>query len=400
MRILFVTHRFPFPPRDGARVRAFHSLRHLARRHEVTVLAPVRSEEEAKAGIGLAEHCHSHRSEQLGRNRALAQMALCLPTRKPSSLGYFHSASLARWARAKLAAGAFDFAFVHCSSVAHYVLGQNSVPKVLDFVDMDSQKWLDYAPVKPWPLSTGYGLEGRKLQAWERHLAEHFDLCTVATRREAQSARDIGITTPVEVFPNGVDLEFFAPGSESYEEDHICFVGRMDYFPNEQCMVTFCAEVLPRIRQVRPAARLTIVGANPTATVRKLAELDGVTVTGTVDDVRPYVRRAAVAVAPLFIARGTQNKILEAMALGTPVVASDLAAAGVDAVPGEHLLAAGSSEGLAGAVTTLLSNPSERARLAEAGRLRVATCHSWESAMARLDGILADHIAGIRQQAA
>ncbi len=364
------------------------------------MLAPVRSEEEAKAGDGLAEHCHGYKAEQLGRSRALTQMVLCLPTRKPSSLGYFHSASLVRWAKAKLGAGAFDLVFVHCSSVAHYVLGDNSVPKVLDFVDMDSQKWLDYAPVKPWPLSLGYGLEGRKLQAWERHLADRFDLCTVATRREAQSARDLGITTPVEVFPNGVDLDFFTPGNEPYEEDHICFMGRMDYFPNEQCMVEFCAEVLPRIRQSRPAARLTIVGANPTAAVRKLADIDGVTVTGTVDDVRPYVRRAAVAVAPLAIARGTQNKVLEAMALGTPVVASDLAAAGVDAVPGEHLLAAGTPDGLAEAVVRLLSDPAERSRLAEAGRLRVATCHSWESAMARLDGILAEHIAGVSQQAA
>ena len=400
MRILFVTHRFPFPPHDGARVRAFHSLRHLACRHEVTVLAPLRSEEEAKAGEGLAEHCHSYKAEQLGRSRALTQMVLCLPTRKPSSLGYFHSASLARWARAELEAGAFDLVFVHCSSVAHYVLGENSVPKVLDFVDMDSQKWLDYAPVKSWPLSVGYGLEGRKLQAWERHLADRFDVCTVTTRREAESARAIGITTPVEVFPNGVDLDFFTPGSEPYEEDHICFVGRMDYFPNQQCMAAFCAEVLPRIRQLRPAARLTIVGANPTAAVRKLAEIEGVTVTGTVDDVRPYVRRAAIAVAPLSIARGTQNKILEAMALGTPVVASDLAAAGVDAVPGEHLLAAGTPEGLAKAVAGLLSDPAERTRLAEAGRRRVETCHSWDAAMTRLDEILADHIAGVSRQAA
>ena len=391
MRILYVTHRFPYPPRDGARVRAFHSLQHLARTHEVTVVAPVRSDREESDAHGIEPHCHAFKTAPLGSARAVAQMLLCVPSRKPSSLGYFHEPSLVDWSRKALQDGQFDLAMVHSSSVAHYVLGDNSVPKVLDFVDMDSQKWLDYVRVKTWPLSVGYLLEGSKLARWEAELASQFDLCTVATRREAQSARELGISTPVEVFPNGVDLEFFSPADGSYDPDHICFMGRMDYFPNEQCMLAFCADVLPLLRRTRPEVRLTIVGAEPTAAVRRLANLDGVTVTGTVEDVRPYVQRAAVAIAPLAIARGTQNKILEAMAMGTPVVASGLAAAGVDAVPGEHLLAADSPEEFAVAISGLLESPSERKRLGEAGRARVAACHNWPAAMQQLEGILAGH---------
>ena len=165
-------------------------------------------------------------------------------------------------------------------------------------------------------------------------------------------------------------------------------------------MVAFCRDVLPRIRREQPAVRLTIVGANPTRSVRKLGDLDCVTVTGTVDDVRPYVRRAAVAVAPLQIARGTQNKILEAMALGTPVVASGLAAAGVDAVAGEHLLAGNAPEEIAAQVLKLLKSSSERERCAKAGRQRVAERHDWGAAMARLDGILEHHFGRDRRDAA
>jgi glycosyltransferase involved in cell wall biosynthesis len=162
----------------------------------------------------------------------------------------------------------------------------------------------------------------------------------------------------------------------------------MDYYPNQQCMFDFCANVLPRLRARRPTLKLEIVGAEPSTAVRKLAELADVTVTGSVPDVRPYVSRAAVAVAPLWIARGTQNKILEAMAMGVPVVCSHVAAGGVDAVIGEHLAAATTPDETCDAILRILENSAERCRLAEAGRARVLSHHAWPSSMRRLDGII------------
>jgi sugar transferase (PEP-CTERM/EpsH1 system associated) len=311
-----------------------------------------------------------------------------LPTPTPSSFGYFHSAVLARRIRSLVRSRPFDLVFVHCSSVAHYVARIAGVPKILDFGDMDSQKWLDYARFKPFPLNLGYRLEGIKLEAEEKRLAKMFDLCTATTRAEWRTLEDYGTGAATDWFPNGVDADYFVPTDEAYDEDSISFVGRMDYYPNQQCMFDFCANVLPLLRERRPGVKLIIVGADPSPAVRRLADVPGVTVTGSVPDVRPFVRRTALMVAPLNIARGTQNKILEAMAMGVPVVTSDIAAGGVDAVAGEHLLVAGEVAAYEAAVLRILEQPTERARLAAAGRARVQSHHDWDASMRRLDGII------------
>jgi hypothetical protein len=162
----------------------------------------------------------------------------------------------------------------------------------------------------------------------------------------------------------------------------------MDYFPNQDCMFDFCGNTLPLLRRRRPNLRLSIVGADPSPAVRRLQELPGVTVTGSVDDVRPYLRRSALMVAPLNIARGTQNKILEAMALGVPVVTSELAAGGIDALAGKHFLSARSPAGYEAAIMRILERPAERERLAREGRDRVRSHHDWSRSMRRLDGII------------
>jgi sugar transferase (PEP-CTERM/EpsH1 system associated) len=262
------------------------------------------------------------------------------------------------------------------------------IPKILDFGDMDSQKWLEYVRYKPVPVSWGYWWEGQRVLAEEKRLARRFDMCTATTRAEQQTLDSYATGTPSDWFPNGVDNLFFAPDGGGYDPNTIVFIGRMDYYPNEQCMVDFCEQVLPLLKQKVPQVRLQIVGAEPSAVVRRLGEIPGVTVTGSVPDVRPYTLRAALTVAPLRIARGTQNKILEAMAMGVPVVCSSLAAGGVDAVPGEHLLIADTPQDNCDAILRLLTDPQERDRLARAGRARALTSHAWVNSMKRLDAII------------
>src|SRR5207248_2686226 len=166
------------------------------------------------------------------------------------------------------------------------------------------------------------------------------DMCTATTRAEWETLEGYRTGVSTDWFPNGVDSDYFAPSPERYDADTIAFVGRMDYYPNQECMFDFCANTLPRLRAKRPTLKLLIVGADPPSAVRDLQNLAGVTVTGSVPDVRPYLRRSALMVAPLNIARGTQNKILEAMAMGVPVVTSSVAAGGVDAQPPEHIVVA------------------------------------------------------------
>jgi sugar transferase (PEP-CTERM/EpsH1 system associated) len=388
VNVLFVCHRYPYPPARGGKIRPFNIIRHLGAYARVTVASLVRSEAEREAGAGLAQHCHRTIAEPIGPAAAFWRMVARLPSAVPSSFGYFFSPALARRIRAELAGGGYDLVFVHCSSVAPYVAAHRGTPKVLDFGDMDSEKWAMYGEERRFPLSAGFRLESVKLRRMERRLAAQFDLCTATTAAEHESLRQLGTAPSTAWFPNGVDSEFFRPAEEGCEPDLICFSGRMDYFPNQQAVQRFCDGAFPLIRARRPATRLVIVGAEPPAFIRRLGERPGITVTGTVDDVRPHVRRAALSVAPLEVARGTQNKILESMAMGVPVVCTSLAARGVDALPGEHLLTADTPAALAEAVLGLLDDPGRRAALATRARERILSHHSWSSSMRRLDGYL------------
>jgi sugar transferase (PEP-CTERM/EpsH1 system associated) len=316
------------------------------------------------------------------------RMLARLPTPTPSSMGFFYSPQVAQAVRDSLARERYDLIFVHCSSVAQYVVDATGIPKILDFGDMDSQKWLEYARYKPFPLNLGYYLEGTKLRREEKRLARRFDMCTTTTRAEWQTLESYNTGANTDWFPNGVDSDYFAPTPEPYDPDTIAFVGRMDYYPNQECMFDFCARTLPRLQAKRPALKLLIVGADPSAAIRNLQKLPGVTVTGSVPDVRPFLHRAAAMIAPLRIARGTQNKILEAMAAGVPVVTSSAAAGGVDALPEEHFLVADEPQTLADAVLRIVENPAERKRLAAAGRERMLTHHNWTHSMQRLDRIV------------
>jgi sugar transferase (PEP-CTERM/EpsH1 system associated) len=388
MRILYLCHRFPYPPKRGGKIRPFNMIRHLARSHEVVVCSLARSAQEAEEAQGIAPYCHAFHVQRVNDAIQSLRMVATLPTHITASTSYFHSPALQQAIDRQIAGKRFDLIFVHCSSVAHYVRRLRSVPRILDFGDMDSQKWLEYSNYKPFPLSLGYAWEGHRLAAYERSLAREFDLCTATTRAEWETLESYGTGVASDWFPNGVDNEFFAPDGAGYDPDTIAFVGRMDYYPNQQCMFRFCRDVLPILKDRRRALKLMIIGADPSAKVRRLGEMDGVTVTGSVPDVRDYVRHAALTIAPLTIARGTQNKILESMALGVPVVASRAAAGGVDARPGEHLLVADTPQEQAEAIESLLGDRARRERFALAGRARVVSNHSWLQSMQRLDRII------------
>ena len=389
MNILYLCHRFPYPPKRGGKIRPFNMIRHLqAAGHQVTVCSLVRSAPEAEVGRGIAPYCTAFEMALVSEPTQWARMILRLPLATPSSMGYFYSAELARKVQHLLATQRWDLVFVHCSSVAQYVEHVTDIPKILDFGDMDSQKWLEYANYKSFPLSLGYTLEGTKMLRAEKRLARRFDLCTATTRAEWRTLEDYATGAATDWFPNGVDADFFSPTDGLYEPDTISFIGRMDYYPNQECMARFCKEVWPLLRARRPAMKLLIVGADPSPPMRALGELPGVTVTGSVPDVRPHIRASALMVAPLAIARGTQNKILEAMAMGVPVVTSRAAAGGVDADAESHFLVADSAADIALAVLRIVENPAERARLALAGRARMLSHHAWPRSMQRLDAII------------
>lgn len=389
MNILYICHRFPFPPKRGGKIRPFNMIRHLAAAgHQVTVCSIARSAAEAEEAEGIAPYCASFKMGHVDNWVQVVRMVVRLPLPTPSSMGFFYSPELATHVNGLLESSKWDLIFVHCSSVAHYVAHVQGVPKILDFGDMDSQKWFEYANYKPFPLSLGYRLEGAKMLAAEKRLAKCFDLCTATTRAEWETLNAYGTGVDTDWFPNGVDAEFFFPTDEPYDADTISFIGRMDYYPNQEGMTRFCRQVWPLLINQRPNMKLLIVGADPSPAMRSLGDVPGVTVTGSVPDVRPFIRKSALMVAPLSIARGTQNKILEAMAMGVPVVTSSMAAGGVDAQAGAHFLVADTPQACADAVLQIAGNPAERSRLSVAGRQRMLSHHAWLHSMERLDGII------------
>jgi len=391
MRILFICHRFPFPPNRGGKIRPFHMIEHLSRRHTVVVGSLAHSEKELHAGAQLKEHCAGIIAEVLPNRVRWARAIAALPSSTPSSVAYFWSSRLARRIREAWKTGSFDGVIVHCAFVARYALELRGGFRLLDFGDLDSGKWLDYSRFRRPPLSFGYGLEARKLRRYERRMATEFGRCTVTTEGEREEFQSLNVPVRCTVIPNGVDAAYFEPSLKRSERPPvIVFLGRMDYFPNIDAVSNFAKRAFPLIRKNLPHAELRVIGSDPVKSVRQLAQIPGITVTGFVPDVRPYLEDAAVAIAPLRIARGTQNKILECMAAGVPVVASPEAAKGIQAIPGRHLLVAKNVDEFVDKVTNILQHKDLHDELSKDARRQVETAHDWQSSMQLLDGVLAE----------
>jgi sugar transferase (PEP-CTERM/EpsH1 system associated) len=289
---------------------------------------------------------------------------------------------------------------VFSSAMAQYVDAALGLPLLVDFVDVDSAKWTQYAPAHRWPMSWLYRREGERLLAFERAVAARSTRGFFVTDNEADLFRRLApeCAARVEAMSNGVDADFFAPAptrASPYPpgETPVVFTGAMDYWPNVDAVTWFAQEVLPPLRRKRPSVRFWIVGRSPTAAVAALAG-EGVSVTGTVLDVRPYLQHAAVVVAPLRVARGIQNKILEAMAMARPVVASVSCTGAIEAAAGHDLLAAESADDFTTAIDGLLADRPRAAAMGAAGRQCVVDRYSWAAHMAGIDRYLpsTDHV--------
>jgi sugar transferase (PEP-CTERM/EpsH1 system associated) len=388
MRILMLAHRLPYPPRTGDKVRAYHIARHLAARHDVT-LACVADEPGAAAARGeLSREVPRVEAVPIPRRRQRCRALLHLASGGSATVAYFQSPELeARVATAL--AQPVDLVIVSSSAMAPYVPRHVSAPVIVDFVDVDSDKWLQYGRSLPFYKAWLFRLEGARLRRCELAAAQRAAASLVATRPEAALLGSFAPWAPTTVIPNGVDLEYFTPPARPADGATIVFTGAMQYVPNVDAVRHFCDAILPRVRARCPDSRFVIVGKDPAPAVQRLGSRPGVIVTGAVPDVRPFVRSAAVAVAPLRIARGVQNKILEAMAMGVAVVATGKAHEGLDARPGEHLFVEDDPARFADAVVRLLGSRGLRDQVGRAGRRFVEASHSWAASMAELDEVVA-----------
>ena len=386
--ILYLVHRVPYPPNRGDRIRSFHLLDFLARR--ANVYLGTLADEPLESGTLEALHsrCKEVAIERLGRWRWLTAAA-SLTTGRSATEGLFRSSqlrqALERWTQQVQ----FDAVVVFCSSMVQYLdlPGLQSVPTIVDLVDVDSQKFFDYAATSRGVKKWLYRWEGRRLRKLESSLPSRVQAITLVSHAEAQIYRGFCPNDRTHAITNGVDLEYFQPSGTECRPERCVFVGALDYRPNIDGICWFCKEVWPQIRSARPQATLAIVGRNPDPAVRRLASLPGVEVFGSVPDVRPHLAEATLAVVPLQIARGVQNKVLEAMAMGKPVIASPGAAEGLGVVDGEELLIAIDPKHWTASVCRLLADAALRRRIAEVGRQFVEQQHDWEHSLSGFSGL-------------
>lgn len=391
--LLLLVHRMPYPPNKGDKIRSYYLLKHLSQRYRVHLATFVDDADDWQHVPTVTALCASSHFAPLDPRMARVRSLAALATNESLSLRYYRDATVQRWVADTMAAHPIARIVVFSSPMAQYAEPYRDARRVVDFCDVDSDKWRQYADGKKWPMSALYAHEARQLLRYERKVAAESDAALFVSAPEADLFRQLAPESDAKIgfFNNGVDTDYFTPQGaydNPYQagEQALVFTGAMDYWPNVDAVQWFAAEVFPRLLAAAPQLRFYIVGARPSAPVQQLARLPGVVVTGTVPDVRPYIAHATVSVAPLRVARGIQNKVLEAMAMARPVVVSPQALEGIEAAPGSDLILADGAEQFIGAISNLLHQ--DDAVLGPSARAAVVSRYSWPSNLSRIDARL------------
>jgi sugar transferase (PEP-CTERM/EpsH1 system associated) len=391
--LLFLTHRIPYPPNKGDKIRSYHLLKHLSESYRVHLGTFIDDRDDWKHVRQVQQMCGETHFVPLNRGAARLRSLRALVSNEPLTLGYYRDAGLHRWVERILSEFQVKRIVAFSSAVAQYIFTAGEARRIIDFVDVDSDKWFQYARRRRWPGSWLYRREGRLLLRFERKVAGIVDASLFVSRAEADLFKELAPDSEprISYFDNGVDTDFFSP-DRAFENPYpanvlpIVFTGAMDYWPNADAAQWFAREIFPAVLMRNPGARFYIVGSRPTSVVRALAALPGVSVTGFVPDVRPYLAHARLAVAPLRTARGIQNKVLEAMSMAKPVIASSAAIGGITANAGEEVLVARDGSEFVAIVSGMLEHPLDK--IGKAARIRILSDYTWEHVLARFDAFL------------
>jgi len=379
-RLLFIAHKVPYPPDKGDRLRAFHEIKALSEQFDVTLAALAHSRADRQAAEKMRQWCRKVVLADAGGRIGLVRGAWSLLAGRSVTEGYFRSRRLAGLLADEAGAEPFDLVMAYCSSMLPYAADVPAPAKVMDLVDADSAKWAAYAERARWPKRWAYRTEARRVAGLERRAVDICDAVLLVSDAEAGA---VGIESEKLIgLPNGVDMEYFTPADRPAGAGAaLVFTGTMDYRPNVEGVCWFVREAWGGLKRQEPDLTLAIVGRNPAPAVRRLGGHEGVTVTGAVPDVRPYLAAATAAVVPLQIARGLQNKVLEAMAMGRAVVATPAALEGIEADREKEVLAADTPEEWTRQILLVLRDNDRRRELERAARKCVEDKYSWPARM-------------------
>lgn len=395
MKILFLSHRVPFPPNKGEKIRTYHQIKYLHEQgHDIGVLSPIAESDDHKH---LAELQNLHLNLNSSMHAlSMLRLPIGLIKNKPLSVANFYCNSLQKELDKTITEQYIEVIICSSSSMAEYVFkspicqgktGRKPPKVIMDFMDLDSDKWRQYAEQKKGPMRLIYTREAKLLSKYENIIYEQFNASFFISDEEVKlflNGRDNN--GKLSAIGNGIDTEFFQPTPirDINDDPILLFTGVMDYLPNEDAVEWFVKDIWPSILQTYPKATFYIAGMNPSEKVKKLAQHPGVIVTGKVDDIREYYAKADIFVAPLRLARGVQNKVLQAFACGLPVVSTPAGNEGIGAKNGEEILIGNDAKEFASQTLQLCKNQSRRKVTSRNSKAFVDKAFSWEGMLQKL----------------
>ncbi|SCX95277.1 TIGR03087 family PEP-CTERM/XrtA system glycosyltransferase [Desulfoluna spongiiphila] len=395
-RVLYLAHRIPYPPNKGDKIRSYNTIRHLALNHEVDLICLADDRRDLKHRKELSALCRRVAVLPLNTFKAKVNGVCSFLKGATISERYFYRRRFQRIFNAWTRETPYDAVICFSSPMAQYLLEDDFVASkdgsmrlVMDFCDVDSDKWVQYAGKTKFPLNVLYKNEGLRLLRYEQKVHRMFDRSIFVSDHEASLFKALSKDEErIFVVPNGVDSDYFSEHerdvSQRSGKPMLMFAGAMDYYANVDGVRWFCHDILPEVRRGHPDIVFNIVGSNPLPTVTELSAMDDVHVTGFVKDIRPYYQEADVCVIPLRIARGVQNKVLEAMAMGKTVVTTPAAIQGIQVTHGKHVLVADSPKGFSETILSLMDDPERRVELGQAARACVQRDYSWNRNVSKL----------------
>ncbi|NKB55947.1 MAG: TIGR03087 family PEP-CTERM/XrtA system glycosyltransferase [Alphaproteobacteria bacterium] len=395
--MLFLSQRIPYPPNKGDKIRSFNILKHFSATHRIHLGCFIDDPEDWEHVTTLQDYCVDTCIVPLNKIMAKTRSLRAFFTGAPLNLPYFYDRVLDDWVKTVFTDVKPHAAFAFSSQMGQYFLQAAPRPSrmVIDYCDVDSDKWHQYAQSKSWPASWLFERESRTLLEFDRRVAKAVDAGTFVAAPEVELFESLAPETrgKIHAIGNGIDTEYFSP-EKTYPSPYdaggpiVIFTGAMDYWPNVDAVVWFATDIFPRVRDAIQDARFFIVGGSPSPDVLKLEKIDGVHVAGRVPDMRPYFVHAQAAVTPMRIARGIQNKVLEAMAMSKPTVTTPTALAGIDATRDTEILVAEDADTFAAQTVYALRNPAA-SDIGDRAKAFVSRSYTWSSQLAPYDALVA-----------
>ncbi|WP_439136250.1 TIGR03087 family PEP-CTERM/XrtA system glycosyltransferase [Pseudomaricurvus sp.] len=398
--LLYLCHRIPYPPDKGDKIRSYHLLRYLAEHYTVFLGCFWDDEDDRQHIPYLKTLCREVLCVPLPPLGSKIKSLSGLFKGEPMTLPYYADSGMQKWVRSQLVEHNIKRCVAFSSAMAQYLIDVCKKDRriVLDLVDVDSDKWRQYSTTKSFPMNWLYRREADKLLEFERKISGLADRSFLVSSAEARLFKRLVPDQEHKIgfYNNGVDTDYFDPNLD-YKDPYrdpspiLVFTGAMDYWPNVDAVVWFVRAVFPALKQMQTDLKFYIVGRNPTRKVRCLEETDGVVVTGKVEDVRPYLKYATAVVAPLRLARGVQNKVLEAMAMEKVVMTSAAGLEGIEAELGAEILLTNSLEDYQEFLPTILKNSTYS--IAQSARSKVLKDFNWNNTLPKVGEWLEQSVA-------